>query len=340
MSGWGNYDALTLYGTSVSVTNGSNTVIGTGTQFTANLQIGDVVGIHSDLFTKNRVAAVTNNTILVLADPFIGTSNASLPMSFVKENQQPKYVYHDGDAMSGFDTIQNVYGVDVAEIDAGLANVTSVMVQSAGTKYVEAPAVTFSSGSAAATAYVSGGAVANVTLTATGNSYSSTPTVTIGAPFITFNGSSASVVVAAANTIAYTGHLFATGDAAVYSKGAGGTVITGLTDASTYYIIKIGANAVALASSLANATSNTQVDITAVGVGTAHTLTLTSGAATAIASLGVGNTTTGKSKVPHAGWVKKTVGTGGRAGRIQYETLVALGTITTDAVDDLTFPDA
>jgi hypothetical protein len=340
MSQSGIYDALTIYGTSVSVTNGSNTVIGTGTQFTANLQIGDVVGIHSDLYTKNRVAAVTNNTILVLADPFVGTSNTTLPMSFVKENQQPKYAYNYGDGKSGFDTIQLIYGVDNSEIDSGLANVTSVMVQSAGTKYKEAPLVTFSTGSAAATAYVSGGAVANVTLTATGNSYSSAPTVTIGAPYITFDGSSAGVVSASANTIAYTGHLFATGDAAVYGKGSGGTQITGLTDTSTYYIIKIGANAVALASSLANATSNTQVDITAVGGGSAHTLTLTSGAATAIASLGAGNATTGKSKLAHAGWVKKTVGTGGRAGRIQYETLVAIGSITTDAVDDLTFPDA
>lgn len=338
MSGWGLYDAKSIYGTSVSVTNGSNTVIGVGTQFTANLDIGDVLGIHSDLFTKNRIVAIANNTNLTLADPFIGTSNTTLPISFVKHNQQPIYAYYDGDNMSGFDTIQNVYGVDVSEIQAGGANVTSVMVQSAGTKYKEAPAVTFSTGSAAATAYVSGGAVANVTLTATGNSYSSVPTVTIGAPFITFDGSSAGVVSAAANTIAYTGHLFATGDAAVYSKGAGGTVITGLTDASTYYIIKIGANAIALASSLANATANTQVDITAVGAGSAHTLTLTSGAATAVASLGVG--TSVESKAAHAGWVKKTVGTGGRAGRIQYETLVAMGTITTDAVDDLTFPDA
>ena len=29
-------------------------------------------------------------------------------------------------------------------------------------------------------------------------------------------------------------------------------------------------------------------------------------------------------KVAHAGWVLKTTGSGGRAGRVQYETLVAL----------------
>ena len=44
--------------------------------------------------------------------------------------------------------------------------------------------------------------------------------------------------------------------------------------------------------------------------------------------------------VAHAGWVKRTVGTGGRAGRVFYETLVAGGTIGGDASDDIKYPDA
>jgi len=36
------------------------------------------------------------------------------------------------------------------------------------------------------------------------------------------------------------------------------------------------------------------------------------------------------SKVTHAGWVLKTEGTGGRAGRVTYETLVAMGSMTGD----------
>lgn len=31
--------------------------------------------------------------------------------------------------------------------------------------------------------------------------------------------------------------------------------------------------------------------------------------------------------ISHAGWVLRTVGTGGRAGRVQYETLVAMGSL-------------
>jgi len=34
--------------------------------------------------------------------------------------------------------------------------------------------------------------------------------------------------------------------------------------------------------------------------------------------------------VSHAGWVMKTTGQSGRAGRVQYETLVALSTMTLD----------
>jgi hypothetical protein len=338
MSEWGNYDARTIYGTSVNVTNGSTTVVGTGTLFTANLEIGDIVGIHSDLYTKNRVAAIANNTNITLADVFLGTSNTTLPISFVKLNEQPKYVYQNGgvNGESGYDAMQLTYGVDTTEIDIGGANVTSVSVTTAGTKYKEIPLITVSSGTLVANAAINtSGGVANVTITTTGGAYSTVPTLTVGNPYITFNG--ATGVTAAANTITYTAHLFATGDAAVYSNG-GGTTVPGLTSGSTYYVIKIGANALALAASASDATANTQVDITSTGVGAAHTLTLTSGAATVAASLGIGTPTV--SKGAHTGWIKKTVGTGGRSGRIQYETLVAIGSITTDAVDDKTFPDA
>lgn len=42
--------------------------------------------------------------------------------------------------------------------------------------------------------------------------------------------------------------------------------------------------------------------------------------------------------VSHTGWAIRTEGTGGRAGRVQFETLVA-GGITSDGSDDTTIPD-
>lgn len=58
--------------------------------------------------------------------------------------------------------------------------------------------------------------------------------------------------------------------------------------------------------------------------------------ATATAALGDGAT----GGAAHAGWVRRTVGTGGRAGRIQTEVLVAMGSITGDQADDIQYPDA
>ena len=41
----------------------------------------------------------------------------------------------------------------------------------------------------------------------------------------------------------------------------------------------------------------------------------------------------------HAGWVLRKEGTGGRAGRVTYETLVAMGSMGGDGSDDTWFPD-
>ena len=57
--------------------------------------------------------------------------------------------------------------------------------------------------------------------------------------------------------------------------------------------------------------------------------------ATAVADLGSG----AGSAQAGTGWVLQKVGTGGRAGRVTYETLVAMRTISGDA-EDIAFPDA
>ena len=76
--------------------------------------------------------------------------------------------------------------------------------------------------------------------------------------------------------------------------------------------------------------------------GTAHTLI--GETPTAVAALGLGmsgNTALDLigSQIAHIGWVKKTIGTGGRAGRVFYETLVASSSISGDS-EDLVTPDA
>src|SRR6185312_15958871 len=53
----------------------------------------------------------------------------------------------------------------------------------------------------------------------------------------------------------------------------------------------------------------------------------------------VSETAASLGQVTHAGWVLVRTGSGGRAGRTTYETLVAMGSMTGDASDDTTFPD-
>lgn len=88
-------------------------------------------------------------------------------------------------------------------------------------------------------------------------------------PAETFNG--ASDVDPATNNITATAHGWLTGQKVVYSNG-GGTTIVGLTNGATYFIIRVDANTVRLATTKALATAGTAVDITADGVGAAHTL--------------------------------------------------------------------
>ncbi len=76
------------------------------------------------------------------------------------------------------------------------------------------------------------------------------------------------------NTITETAHGFETGDKVVYTNG-GGTSITGLTSTNTYYVIRVDANTIQLASSYANAIAGTEIDLTVVGVGTSQVLTPT-----------------------------------------------------------------
>ena len=88
---------------------------------------------------------------------------------------------------------------------------------------------------------------------------------------LTFDGSSASVVSVANDTLTFANHRFVTGQRVTYGKG-GGTVITGLTDATAYFIIKVDQSTIKLATNASNAASSTAIDLTGLGAGSSHTL--------------------------------------------------------------------
>ena len=88
---------------------------------------------------------------------------------------------------------------------------------------------------------------------------------------LTFDGSSASVVSTADDTITQTYHRFITGQRVTYNDG-GGTAIGGLSD-GVYYVIKNDQNTIKLAPTYADAIASTNIiDLTAVGSGSSHTL--------------------------------------------------------------------
>jgi hypothetical protein len=97
---------------------------------------------------------------------------------------------------------------------------------------------------------------------------SSTGTLTLAAPSITFDGATAH----AAGIITSASHPFQAGDAVVYSNG-GGTSIVGLTSGSTYFIINLSANTVGLAETEADALKGAYITTLTDGVGASHTLT-------------------------------------------------------------------
>jgi len=188
---------------------------------------------------------------------------------------------------------------------------------------------------ATATAAISGGKVSGYTMTLAGSDYESAPTVTVAQEEHLFNAASGVVANGMITTTA--AHGLVVGDRVQYDINSQ-TVITELTDAAYYYVVTLGS------------TTTLQIGATRGGAiialtdGTSNNQKLKGETATATASLGVGKTGSGADgrqrdmMGAHLGWVKRTVGTGGRAGRVHYETLVAASSITGDG-EDLATPD-
>ena len=98
---------------------------------------------------------------------------------------------------------------------------------------------------------------------------------TVSGDSYTFDGSSASVVSAANETISLTADQWtalAPADAVIYGNG-GGTTVPGLTNNNTYYIIKGASPLVKLATTFTNAVAGSAINITDVGAGSSHVLT-------------------------------------------------------------------
>jgi len=238
------------------------------------------------------------------------------------------------------DQTVGLFMVDATETTAGGDNLVDISLSNQGSGYVEAPSVTIASSggaySASATATIAAGKVSNITVANTGVGYTSDPAVTLQVPVLTVPTAS---VIAANNVVMYTAHGQANSAALVYNWN-GSANIGGITNANTYYVVPVDANRFSLATTAANAANNVVIDITTQG-GAGQYFTIVDGVrATAIASRGLSQGASGAEHTAHTGWTLKTVGAGGRAGRVQYETLVAISEVKGDGSDDISLPDA
>lgn len=342
MALWGNRDSKSASGTIAIATNGA--VTGSSTAFTTEAKVGNTITAGGRDYV---ITAITSNTAATVESGIHGgaitavTSGTSYRLS-----EKPVFVSQSECADSGIGNSGNsnrVFGVDTGENNgenyASAGTVVEVGVALAGSGYLEVPAVTFTGGGgsgAAATATIAGGVVTAITLTNNGSSYEDVPTVFVNTPFRTI---ATTAVNTTTEVITYNGHGLTTGERIHYYNG-GGTAITGLTTNTTYYAIVVDANTFKVASSAENATAGTAINLTGTGNNAQYFDLLDETTATAVATLGGGNgNDESRSNITHTGWVRRTTGTGGRAGRVFYETLVAGGSISGDAADDRQFPD-
>jgi hypothetical protein len=233
------------------------------------------------------------------------------------------------------------FGLDVNEISVAIGNtaVAQYVIINPGSGYNANAAVTVANTTGGANTVVANSTVTTGRVTAvtangtTIRGYTAIPAITIAAPAAqAFNANSAVTNATDAIAITSANSIFLAGDKVTYTVAAGNTALTNLTSGATYVIKTSNSTAVTLALGINSDT----IDLTKGLTETGHSLTGETATATAVL--------TGRGYIDgaaHTGWVLRTVGTGGRAGRVQYETLVAFGgNFTTDASDDAIIHDA
>ena len=238
MSLWGNKDRKSATGT-VSI-DAAGVVTGSSTLFTTEAKIGNTIRAAG---IDYLIVTITSNTVALVR---MGKNNGRGAVTTCSGetytlSEKPAFVAHESaDSGIGVHGDSNkVFGVDTTEDSAGGDNVTNVAVVDGKTRYLEAPAVTFSGGggsSAAATASVAGGAVSSIAVTNVGSAYTSAPAVAIAKPKRTIPTANVTI---AEEKITYAAHGLTEAESVKYFHG-GSTAITGLTNDTEYFVSGVG----------------------------------------------------------------------------------------------------
>ena len=240
---------------------------------------------------------------------------------------------------AGNKLVAGQFGINPAEVTVASGNVAIARVSNAGSGYSSNGTVTFTvtnggSGAAANAQVGATGRVTAINITTAGSGYKTNPTIAISAPSALNITANTAGVIAATDFIllATANSKFLAGDRLYYGVPASNTAIAGLTGNTYYYVAFANTTGVVLSTTAGGA----NIDITearTTATGEVHTFT----GDTATGYVAVGG---GQNKGASAGWNIRTAGTGGRAGRVHYECIVAMRNIASDASDDSILPDA
>ena len=335
MSLWGNNDSVSVSGT-VTITQNADlvtgNVVGSSTSFDTTTKIGNYIVAGSNTYVVTTIANATFVTVKsgknganVVAQSGGTSYNIQQGPAFVPLAESSDHA-PDGIIQGNAELI---YGVDTTEMAVSNASVIQYITTFAGSGYSANALVTIGAGNATANGLA--GATGRITVLSVlaGNSYTTAPTVTVAAPSaITFNALTAVSNTNDTITISSANSKFLANDRVTYLVAAGNTAIGGLANGTAYYIQAANTTTVKLTTSL----GGDAIDLTASVSETGHSLTGETATAAAVLS-------GAKAGAAHAGWVRRVVGTGGRAGRVQEETLVAMGSIAGD-LEDTVMKDA
>jgi hypothetical protein len=227
--------------------------------------------------------------------------------------------------------IQN-QAIGVFSVNATQMNVTGGaldigFVTSGGSGYQANAAVTLTvvngGSSGVVNAHVTAGKVDALNVQTAGSGYITSPTVAIAAPGAVNITANSAGVVNNALLISSANSYWAVGDQLTYNVPASNTAIPGLTSGTTYYIVTSNTTGIQLSTT----SGGSVITLTPATTNPGETHTVQGKTATGYVDVASVYPT-----VTHSGWVLRTEGTGGRAGRVFYETLVAMGSMGQNTV--------
>jgi len=219
------------------------------------------------------------------------------------------------------------FGVSADET-VGTGNVSTFTVQNAGTGAFGLPAVTVTGANTTQATATVNVKVVSATINASGTGYATGNTVFVNA------GANTTRAVLTVSSVDVNGNV--TG-LTITNAGKYSTIISAATN-STTFLSNTSASGTGLTANIRFGIESVTVSNAGEDYNQATVGATVSGNGISSAAVTVnldGNDASNKGA--HAGWVLRKVGTGGRAGRVQVETLVAMGSMTGDGADDTQF---